>query len=221
MRFGDQFTGGSTGVWSNWNELRQAGAAARAMLVAAAAARWSVDATSCSTESGVVRHEASGRRLDYGALAGDAARVPVPKNVPMKERSRYRIVGRRTREVDTPAIVRGSVTYGLDVRMPGMRFAAVARPPYGAKVVSYDAGPAGTSHFLAMEFIEGTDLGKLVKQSGPLAEPKDFPGVLATQQALIERFGANHVTVLCTGPLALPFRAVLAQKNALDYLALD
>ena len=141
-KFGGQFTGGSTGVWTNWNGLRQAGAAARAMLVAAAAARWSVEAASCSTISGFVRHEASGRRLAYGALAGDAARLPVPKDVPLKERSGYRIVGRRIREVDAPAIVRGTATYGLDVRMPGMRFAAVARPPFGAKVASYDAAPA-------------------------------------------------------------------------------
>ena len=141
-RFGDQFTGGSTAVWTNWDGLRQAGAAARAMLVAAAAARWTVDAASCSTESGFVMHGASGRRLGYGALAADAARMPVPKDVPLKDRARYRIVGRRTRDVDTPAIVRGQVTYGLDVRMPGMRFAAVARPPFGAKVVSFEAAPA-------------------------------------------------------------------------------
>ena len=141
-KFGGQFTGGSTGVWTNWNGLRQAGAAARAMLVTAAAARWTVDPASCSTDAGFVVHGASGRRLGYGELASEAAAVPVPREPRLKERSQYRIVGRRIRDVDTPAIVRGQVTYGMDVRFPGMRYAAVARPPYGAKVVSFDSAAA-------------------------------------------------------------------------------
>jgi isoquinoline 1-oxidoreductase beta subunit len=141
-RYGDQFTGGSTGVWENWNELRRAGAAARAMLITAAATRWSLDPGSCATEAGFVIHQASGRRLGYGALAADAARLQAPREVTLKERSRYRIVGQRIHDVDTADIARGQITYGLDVRFPGMRFAAVARPPFGAKVVSFDPTPA-------------------------------------------------------------------------------
>ncbi len=141
-RYGDQFTGGSTAVWQNWNGLRQAGAAARAMLVTAAATRWQVEPGSCTTDAGFVVHGPSGRRVNYGDLAADAGRLPVPSNVPTKERSRYRIVGRATRDVDAPAIARGRVIYGLDVRVPGMRFAAIARPPFGAKVVSFDPAPA-------------------------------------------------------------------------------
>ena len=141
-KYGDQFTGGSTGVWQNWNELRRAGAAARAMLVSAAATRWSVEPSSCTTDAGFVIHQASGRRLAYGALASDAARLPVPREVTLKERSRYRIVGKRIGEVDTAEIARGRITYGLDVRFPGMRYAAVARPPFGAKVASFDPAPA-------------------------------------------------------------------------------
>jgi isoquinoline 1-oxidoreductase beta subunit len=142
MKYGDQFTGGSTGVWTNWNELRRAGAAARAMLVTAAATRWSVEPASCATDGGFVIHQASGRRLGYGALAADAARMQVPREVTLKERSRYRIVGKRIHDVDTAEISRGRVTYGLDVRFPGMKYAAVARPPFGAKVVSFDPAPA-------------------------------------------------------------------------------
>jgi isoquinoline 1-oxidoreductase beta subunit len=142
MKYGDQFTGGSTGVWTNWNELRRAGAAARAMLVTAAATRWSVEPASCATDGGFVIHQASGRRLGYGALAADAARMQVPREVTLKERSRYRIVGKRIHDVDTAEIARGRVTYGLDVRFPGMKYAAVARPPFGAKVVSFDPAPA-------------------------------------------------------------------------------
>ena len=142
MKYGDQFTGGSTGVWTNWNELRRAGAAARAMLVTAAATRWSVEPASCATDGGFVIHQTSGRRLGYGALAADAAHMQVPREVTLKERSRYRIVGKRIHDVDTAEIARGRVTYGLDVRFPGMKYAAVARPPFGAKVVSFDPAPA-------------------------------------------------------------------------------
>ena len=141
-KFGGQFTGGSTGVWTNWDGMRQAGAAVRAMLVSAAATRWSVEPSSCATDAGFVVHGATGRRLGYGDLAAAAAALPVPRDVPLKDRARYRIVGRRIPDVDTGSIVRGQVTYGLDVRFPGMRYAAVARPPYGARVVSFDPSAA-------------------------------------------------------------------------------
>lgn len=137
-RFGDQFTGGSTAVWDNWNPLRQAGAAARAMLVAAAAARWGVDPGSCRTEAGTVLHPGSGRRLGYGDVATAAAALPVPARSPLKDRSQYRIVGREIGGVDNAAIVRGAAIYGLDVRWPGMLFAAIARPPFGARLLRVD-----------------------------------------------------------------------------------
>ena len=141
-KYGEQFTGGSTGVWGNWNGLRRAGAAARAMLVSAAAARWSVDPATCSTEAGFVIHQSSGQRLGYGAVAADAARLPVPKEPQLKVRAQYRIVGKRIPDVDTASIARGAIAYGLDVRFAGMRYAAVARPPFGAKIVSFDPAPA-------------------------------------------------------------------------------
>ena len=141
-KFGGQFTGGSTGVWTNWDGLRQAGAAARAMLIHAAATRWAVEPATCTTEAGFVVHAGSGRRLGYGELAAGAAALPVPRDLPLKDRSHYRIVGRRVPDVDTPSIVRGRMTYGLDVRFPGMRYAAVARAPFGAKFVSFDPAPA-------------------------------------------------------------------------------
>jgi isoquinoline 1-oxidoreductase beta subunit len=162
-KFGGQFTGGSTGVWTNWDGLRQAGAAVRSMLVTAAATRWSVEPATCGTEAGFVLHGATGRRLGYGELAAAAAALPVPRDAPLKDRSRYRIVGRRIPDVDTGSIVRGQVTYGLDVRFPGMRFAAVARPPYGATVASFDPSAA-----LAVPGVR-----QVVKISG-LANPTDL-----------------------------------------------
>lgn len=142
QRYGDQFTGGSTGVWQNWEPLRQAGATARAMLVAAAAARWGVEAAECRTEPGIVVHQPTGRRLGYGEVAADAARRPVPSSPRLKERSEYRIVGKPTAGVDHAAIVRGAAIYGLDVRWAGMVYAAIARPPFGAGLVGFDPARA-------------------------------------------------------------------------------
>lgn len=141
-KYGDQFTGGSTGVWEAWTPLRRAGAAARSALVAAAAARWSVPPDSLRTEAGVVVHVASGRRLGYGELAGDAAKLPLPQDPPLKSREQFRVVGRAVRGVDHAEIVAGRTRYGLDVRMPGMVYAAVARPPYGASLLRFDDAQA-------------------------------------------------------------------------------
>ena len=137
-RFGDQFTGGSTGVSSNWSALRRAGAAARYALVAAAAARWGVEPAACRTEHGTVIHGPTGRRLGYGALAADAATVRVPSDVPLKRDSDFRLIGTRVRNVDARAIARGTQRYGIDVSLPGMRIASIVHAPFGARLVSVD-----------------------------------------------------------------------------------
>jgi isoquinoline 1-oxidoreductase beta subunit len=137
-RYGDQFAGGSTAVSENWEGLRRAGAIARHLLIAAAAARWDVEADGCHTDAGVVVHRASGRRAPYGSLARDAARLPVPGDVPVKGRAAYRLIGTRVRGVDNAAIVTGRATYGIDARVPGMLHASVLHPPFGHRVVSVD-----------------------------------------------------------------------------------
>lgn len=124
-----QAAAGSDSVADSWSPLRAAGAAARAMLVGAAAARWGVDEAECATERGEVIHEPTGRRAGYGALAADAARRPVPESPPLKDPSEFRIVGTRRRGVGAEAIVTGRATFGMDVRRPGMLRAAVARCP--------------------------------------------------------------------------------------------
>jgi isoquinoline 1-oxidoreductase beta subunit len=130
----DLGTGGSDSVTSSWKPLRQAGAAAREMLVDAAAARWNVDVASCSASKGAVIHLPSNRRLDYGSLVGDAAKLPVPDNPPLKNASNFTIVGQRTRRIDGPDIVSGKAQYGIDVKIPGMLYASLERPPFaGAK----------------------------------------------------------------------------------------
>ena len=135
MRLG---TGGSFSVNGMWTPLRNAGAAAREMLVAAAAARLGVDAASLRTEKGLVLHDATGRRLSYGELSAAAAKLPVPATPKLKET--FRLVGRRTRRIDGGDIVRGKARYGLDVRVPGMLYASIERPPaIGGSVKRFDA----------------------------------------------------------------------------------
>jgi isoquinoline 1-oxidoreductase beta subunit len=132
-RFGEQFTGGSTAVWEHWEPLRRAGATARAMLVAAAAARWGVPASTLTTRAGAVIDAADRRRLGYGALAAEAARLPVPRDVALKSAEQFTLIGRRVAS-DVREIVRGRATYGLDVSLPGMLRACLRRAPYGATV---------------------------------------------------------------------------------------
>jgi len=141
--FGDQFAGGSDAVRGNWLPLRQAGAMGRTLLVTAAARRWGVEAESCAAEHGTVRHVPTGRRLGYGELAAEAAALPVPAKVDLKDPRQFRLIGTPRRGVDNPAIVTGRQIYGLDVRQPGMLFAVIARPPvFGASVVRFDPSPA-------------------------------------------------------------------------------
>ncbi len=136
--FGMQMTGGSTSVWSEYDRLRKVGAAAREMLIAAAAETWKVSKTSCRARNGVVVHT-SGRKLTYGRLADKAATMPVPQDVKLKDPSKFRIIGRPTRRLDTPEKVDGTGMFGLDVKVPGMLTAVIARPPvFGAKVVSFN-----------------------------------------------------------------------------------
>lgn len=132
-------TSGSGSVLLAWRGLRPIAAAAREMLVGAAAMAWGVDPATCVTQASGVTHQPTGRRMDFGALAARAASLPVPASPTLKPAGEYRLVGTRVGRTDGPAIVDGTATYGLDVRVPGMRFAAVARAPrLGGVVASVD-----------------------------------------------------------------------------------
>jgi isoquinoline 1-oxidoreductase beta subunit len=140
--FGMQATGGSTSVRGHWEPMRKAGAAAREMLVAAAAATWKADPADCRTEKGMVIHK-SGKKLSYGKLAAKAAGQPVPEKPTLKDPKRFKILGHGLRRLDTPAKVNGSAKFGLDVRLPGMLIAVMARPPVpGGKAASVDDSKA-------------------------------------------------------------------------------
>jgi len=139
-KYGDQTTGGSLSIRSSWDPLRQAGAAARAMLVAAAASTWNIPADECATRDSVVMHAKTNRKLEYGALAAKASALPVPKDVPLKKPREYRILGTNQKRVDGEHIVIGEAHYGIDTKVPGMLYAAVARPPvFGGRVQKFDA----------------------------------------------------------------------------------
>jgi isoquinoline 1-oxidoreductase beta subunit len=119
--------------------LRRAGATPRAMLVAAAAASWNVDAASCRPQKGVVTHTPTGRTLSYGVLAAKAATLPVPEKVTLKDPKDFTLIGTPARRPDTPSKVNGTAQYGIDVRLPGMLIATVAASPVlGGKVAGLD-----------------------------------------------------------------------------------
>jgi isoquinoline 1-oxidoreductase beta subunit len=142
-KYGDQTTGGSLSIRSSWDPLRQAGATARAMLVTAAANTWNVPASECTTKNSAVLHAKSKRQLTYGVLAAKAAALPVPKEVPLKDPKDYRILGTKKQRVDGRFIVIGEAHYGIDTKVPGMLYAAVARPPvFGGRVKTFDATKA-------------------------------------------------------------------------------
>jgi len=144
-KYGDMGTGGSTSVRTSWVALRTAGATARAMLLSAAAKRWGVPESSCRTEKSSVIHVPTGRKLAYGELAGEAANLPVPAKVALKNPRDFRIVGKRIPRVDTPSKVDGSAQYGIDVRVPGMLYAAVAQcPVFGGSVKSFEEKQAAS-----------------------------------------------------------------------------
>ncbi len=128
-RYGPQFAGGSAVMRTSWEPLRRAGATARAMLVAAAAARWNVEAGACRTEDGTVIHPPTGRRVGYGELVAAARILAVPKDVGLKERSTFAIIGRSRRNLDHPAIITGRIKFGLDTRVPGMFYVSIERAP--------------------------------------------------------------------------------------------
>src|SRR5882724_11197828 len=139
--FGMQMTGGSTTSPAEWERYRKMGALARTMLVSAAAQQWKVDVASCHVDKGVVLHRATGKRATYGSLATAASQLTPPTEVKLKDAKSFTLIGKPTRRLDTPSKTNGSAQFGLDVSLPGMLTAVVARPPvFGAKVVKVDAG---------------------------------------------------------------------------------
>ena len=141
--FGIQVTGNSNSIRAFWKPLRAAGAAARAMLIQAAATQWQVDPASCSASNGKVMHAASGRALAYGDLVDAAGALPVPENPPLKDPKDFTLIGKPLKRFDTPNKTDGKVVYGIDAMLPGMKFSTLAQcPVFGGKVVHVDDSAA-------------------------------------------------------------------------------
>src|ERR1700683_536393 len=141
--FGIQATGNSNSIRAFWKPLRVAGAAARAMLVQAAATQWQVDPASCSAANSIVSHPASGRTIGYGDLVGAASALPVPQNPPLKDPKDCTLIGKPLKRLDTPNKTDGKVIYGIDAMLPGMKFATLAQcPVFGGKVAHVDDSAA-------------------------------------------------------------------------------
>ena len=136
---GVQATGNSNAMRGAWKPLREAGATAKAMLVAAAAKRWAVDAASCRAQDAKITHVPTGRHFTYGELAADAAQMPIPANVPLKPRDEWKLIGTPAKRLDVAGKVNGTAIYGIDVRPPGVKIATIAQSPvFGGRVKSLD-----------------------------------------------------------------------------------
>ncbi len=137
-----QLAGGSQSIRHGWTALRQTGATTKQMLINAAAAKWGVEAATCSASKGVIKNE-KGEELGYGEVVKEAAILEVPENVTLKKPSEFSIIGKNAINVDLDKIVRGKPLYGLDYKTEGMVYAAVVRPPsFGQELESFDATEA-------------------------------------------------------------------------------
>jgi isoquinoline 1-oxidoreductase subunit beta len=205
---GDQSTGGSTSIVQCWLPLRQAGAAARIMLTTAAAQQWGVPLTGCQAVRGEVLHRASGRRLSYGALAAAAAKLPVPKDPPLKSAADFTLIGRATARRDTPAKVNGSAVFGIDARPPGARVAVIALSPVlGGRVVAPLASGAALAVRGVAQVVNENDLVAVVADNTWAA--------LKGMKALAPRWDGGDNATVQQAALVSDLEAAAQQSGAL------
>jgi isoquinoline 1-oxidoreductase subunit beta len=204
--FGQQLTGGSTSVRAFYVPLRQAGATARELLVSAAAQKWGVAEPSCRVQRGIVMHSASGRRASFGSLAARAARLPVPNAVMLKEPDEFRLLGKTMPRLDTPAKVNGSAVFGLDVKVPGMLVAVVARSPvFGGRIRAVD-----TARARAVEGVRNV----LLIDSGVAVVAEDFWSARKGREALAIDWEAGPATAASSGDIRAKLEQALEKEGA-------
>ncbi len=171
-------TGGSSSIKDQWLPLRQAGAAARAMLIGAAASAWHVRAAECTTESGTVRHP-SGKSATYGELAAAAAQQPLPQDPPLKTPAQFRLIGTGLGRLDNQAKITGTAAFAIDALPPGLLYASIRMcPTIGGKVASFNAAPAlalsGVRKVVAVDPVAGS-MGGTGTIAGGVAVIADTP----------------------------------------------
>lgn len=195
-------TGGSASMAAAWLQMRQVGAAARSMFVAAAAAKWNVPADEVEVAKGVVSHARSGRRATFGELAADAMRVPVPTEVKLKTETQWTLIGTRLPRLDSLEKTTGKAVYAMDVQRPGMLTAVVKRPDrFGATVASFDAAEA--------KRIEGVvDVVQI--PSGVAVVAKDTWSALRGRDALKVVWDASKAETRSTDQMFAEYRRMIA-----------
>lgn len=176
--FGIQMVGGSGSVAHSFTQYRELGAKTRAMLVASAAARWNVAPDACRTAESVV-HGPGGQSAKYAELAADAARQPVPASVKLKDPSQFRLVGKKVKRLDSRPKCNGSLKFGLDLDLPGMKVAVVAHPPvFGARVENLDATAAraveGVRDVFEIPLARGTGIAVVADKFWPAKQARDL-----------------------------------------------
>ena len=215
--FGDQTTGGSASVRTTWDPMRQAGAAAREMLIAAAAQKWGVNPSECLTEKGIVVHAASKRSASYGELVERASKLPVPREPTLKDPSLYKLVGTPVKRLDTPSKANGTAEFGIDFSSEGMKYALLARcPTIGGRVASLDDSQArlvaGVTHVekigdSAVAVVAGSVWGamqgrKLLKVTWDDGPNKDL-NTATISQSLRQALSDTSVPLYRTGHVAI------------------
>lgn len=203
---GVQATGNSDAMRGAWLPLRQAGAAARQMLVAAAAERWGVEPATCQARLGEVLHPATGRRLGYGALTAEAAKHRVPREVPLKSPEALTLIGRPVPRLDVPAKVNGTAVYGIDIRPPGVKVATLAQSPvFGGRLRSLDAEAA----------LGVTGVRQVVRLADAVAVVADHMGAaLKGLDALVIQWDDGALGTLSTDDIAADLHAATLAPGA-------
>jgi isoquinoline 1-oxidoreductase beta subunit len=203
--WGMQGTGGSTSVRHMHDTLRKAGAAAREMLVAAAAKTWGVSPAECETAPGLVKNRVNGQTLTFGQLSAKAAELPVPQNPTLKKQSELRYIGKSLPRLDTQDKVQGTASFGIDTFVPDMVYAAVERPPaYGAKLLSHDRDSA--------KKVKG--VREVVAVGGGMAVCADtIDAAWAGRKALQAKWDGGTSPDLSTKTLESQFLGALKQKG--------
>ena len=203
---GAQGTGGSTAIANSWEQMRKAGAAARHMLVAAAAAAWQVDPNGITVRAGIVEHGASGRSAHFGELAEAAAEQPVPETVRLKSPAEFRLIGKKLPRKDKADKVNGKAVYTADLRLPGMLTALVAHPPrFGARLRGFDAKAATA--------VPGVE--RVVQiPTGVAVIARDFWSAKRGRDALVLDWDESEAFALSSEQILAQYRGLSAEPGA-------
>ena len=211
-KYGDQNTDGSKSILLNYDRLRAAGASARLMLRQAGAKRWGVDVDSVAATNHEVVHEASGRRLGYGELAGDAAALPVPGDAPLKQETEHRFIGKGVTHVDAADIARGQGTFGADFRLPNMATAVVVRCPWlGGGVKNIANKPTDEAGLVGIEILDPAP------SAGPVFAPLGGVAVVAEDTWTAVRV-ARQLDIEWTGSPNQDFDSDVLRQSLRDAL---